>query len=59
MLKNDVTSWVKYVMARPLGFRFEDEQLYEMDTSPLKLARYVKKTRAKDRMIERKHVNAL
>lgn len=41
-----------------LGFRFEDEQLREMVSNSTKLDRYVRKTRVKAGMFERKHVKA-
>lgn len=41
-----------------LGFRFEDEQLHEMVSNNVKLDRYVRKTRVKARVFERKNVKA-
>lgn len=41
-----------------LGFRFEDEQLHEMVSNTVKLDRYVRKTRVKAGMFEKKHVKA-
>lgn len=41
-----------------LGFRFEDEQLHEMVSNTVKLDRYVRRTRVKAGIFERKHVKA-
>lgn len=41
-----------------LGFRFEDQQLHETISNPIKLDRYVRKTRVKAGMFERKSVKA-